>query len=268
MENNRNSNIHHWLRCFGVLFGAFLSSVWTYAEDRTVRKEIYTMLESLAVKVPLQLEWIPSADSCWMELKGEGEILERIELHYRPEHRTLALTWSEPMQVKRREVPLLVLHHPPIGQIWVEGEGNVYIGKMELSQIELVNSGKGTLSIEYLKADTLHLYTMEEGAISVETCECAYLQALNRSSGTVAIAGYSFMSRLLNQGKGVINAAELTSNYVQALTQGSGPIYCHVVNYLEGQTEHEGDIFYTGHPKLKKTRNGSGRIMLERDNKP
>lgn len=255
-----------WFRMI-VWLGCLLVDVaWLHGEEPTrIRSEQLGPVEDFMTYIPLRIEWFVTEETCRCELIGDEQVVENVVLdHWNGQ--TLQVKWKQiPTSLKKKEVPLMRIYAPRVKSLGAETEQSVEIERIEAGNLVLFNRGTGLLRVNELVGDTLKLFLLGDGAIDLEQIDCRWVQAVNRKKGDIKLFGRANRASFLNEQAGVLNAAEMSAAYVQAIARGDGNIYCHAIERLEATVLSTGDIVYTGHPKILKKREGRGRIMRARD---
>ncbi len=246
-----------------IFISSFLGALHCVARDQ-VRKEELLSIDKVMLSLPAEVLWNASKDVYSCELIGKKEVLDSIDLDYH-EELGLAITWKGNAELKKKDSPKIVLTLPKLQQIYVDTPHKVEFDDLKVSTLQIINNGFGKLKFQKIKGDTLNVYSLKDGLIEFDEIDSKYMQVLNRANGEIVMSGLAYSLNLINQGKGVINGAEMLGVYVNAIIQGMGSIFCHVNEVLNGKIEAGGDIIYTGHPTIHKEINGSGRIMFTRE---
>lgn len=166
----------------------------------------------------------------------QGLILARVE------DGVLSIGYKSPVEILEQTVPLKVtIPTRSVVEISNIGSGKVRnLGVIETENLVLKNSGAGSLDFN-IKTKTLDVNLT--------------------GSGDITLNGRSNTSKINHNGSGTIDGKELSIFFSEIAVQGSGNVYTHTLNGIDGNITGAGNIYYKVTKTVSVEENGTGRAL-------
>lgn len=128
----------------------------------------------------------------------------------------------------------------------------------DLSAVRL--SGAGNIEIPSLGASSLRLETSGAGNMTVTGLAADRLEVSISGAGNATCAGEVHAQDVRISGAGSYRAEDLASVTARIAISGTGSAHVQVSEQLDARVSGVGSITYSGHPTVRKSVSGIGRI--------
>ena len=229
----------------------------TAAQAETVRGEGRYMEQTLTHLTPFhaidvrgdaQVE-VWQKDKQGVMVNGKSNLIELADI--RVEDKTLIIDFKRPVHIKGSHALHVTVMAPELHAISVHNNGRVRLrGGMETTQLSLMAAGKGYLTGDSIKADTLRVQAMNHAEIDLERLHAKDLEAASFDKAEIELSGHAQMARLTNNGHSDMDAADLRVNHAQVVVNAKGDVEVFASHSLKAHANGHGKIKYHGQPTL------------------
>lgn len=211
----------------------------TPSKDYITRDYTVSDFDKLNLGTVADVYYTQSADNTWsLQIYGPDNIVELVNVDVKDN--TLVLNMKK-QNIKKSHLKINI-SSPTLQHVKTHGVGNFNIKeKFEATNFTVKNEGVGDIRINDIT--------------------CKDLDVRIEGVGNGSIKGKAEKTRLSTDGVGNIDANELISESITAITNGVGNISCYAKQSINATVNGIGNISYKGNPADKQTkRNGIGSI--------
>lgn len=247
---------------FGLVFMLILSgcSVVNGSGDVVTAERNIDAFDTVQLSIDGDLT-IKQGESTFLTIKGEDNIIERVETFVRGDKLIIRNREQGVMTILRNTQPIEIsVSTPNIEEIDVSGSGNVYAETLTTDDMDVSISGSGDVELALLEGEKVDISISGSGNFKTDAISASSLDVQVTGSGDAALAGKVNETVLDVTGSGTIDSGDLSSNTARIRVTGSGQVTAWVKESVDVDISGSGDLEYYGSPQITQDISGSGNI--------
>lgn len=175
-----------------------------------------------------------------LEVMGQQNILDKLETIVTNDQ--LIIRNSDSKDISTGEKIRINITAPSVNTFSINTAGEIYSsGKIEVTNLQLSNSGTGTICLQNVVAKNI--------------------EATGTSSGVIVAEGSGENVTTKNSGSGKIDFSRVIARTAKVRASGSGKTQVTVADHLQATIEGSGPVYYSGYPDVSSHISGTGHLV-------